>query len=1044
MAGRTVLDRLEAACGRYPIDEELVLGLDVGIASIGSAMVRHGTEPAILHCGSRCFDAPENPKDRTLNNAVRREARLHRRTIRRRAGRMKQVRLLFVEYGLIATPDPDAFHHRRDAPDPWIARADGLKARLADDAFAAALLHIAKHRGFKSSSKSDAGENAPDENSKMLAAIAARQEIMQPYGSIARLMMEHEEFSKRKRNRSGEYSRTALRNELEDEVRTLFQAQRRLGNRLASEDLEAAFHEIAFFQLGLKGSEDLVGHCPFEPEEKRSPRMAPSFEKFRFVAKLNTVQVRTEAGLRRLTAEELGHALADWGMTTKKFTWNALAKKLGFRDGTVFTGIDPEKAKKDVAAGDGAMEGSRTLFQHIPTASIEALKARPEVLDRAAAVISFREDLEDIRAGLESIDGLEPHLIEALMTGVEAGKFARFTRTGHVSAKAARNILPNLLQGMVYSQACAAAGYDHTAERRIEITDIANPVVQRSLSEAIKQTVTLVHVFGARPGRIIVELARDVGKSAEEREKMTKGLEKRTRAKEKARETLQQELGLGNRPTDEQLRRYELWKEQNQRCLYSDEHISPSMLLKQGVEIDHALPRSRSQDNSFQNQVVCLTSANREKGNQTPFEWFGHDAARWEAFRVRVGALKQMKRYKRNLLLMQNFGERVDGFVARNLNDTRYASRALLAALRLLYADGGEPEPSDIGYTGMGDTRRRLFARPGAITAILRHAWGLGDVKDRRDDRHHGLDALICAAARSDWLLQGLTRQYQRLEEQDRSRWTPPVPAPWPGFRKDAIEAYGNIFVSRSERRRGRGAGHPATIRAIAQTADGERMVMERKSVDDLKAPDLKRIRDGEGRNRPLFDALQSWIDAGKPKDKPPLSPKGDPIRKVRLDAGSKSGFEVNGGQVDNGDMVRVDVFRMADKKGRERYFLVPIYRHQVMNRTAWPSPPNRAIARNVQESDWPIVGPDAHFCLSLYPNSYVRIVKSDDTEVEGYYRGVDRFDAKIGLSSHYSRTISRVGTPTSQLIEKFSVDRLGNLSPVKQEQRTWHGAVCT
>lgn len=1043
MAGRTVLDRLEAACGRYPIDEDLVMGLDVGIASIGSSVVRHGTKPVILHCGSRCFDAPENPKDRTLNNAVRREARLHRRTIRRRAGRMKRLRTLLVEHGLIATTDPDMFHHRADAPDPWAARAEGLNGRLADDALAATLLHIAKHRGFKSTSKSDAGENAPDESSKMLAAIAARQEVMQPYGSIARLMTEHEEFAKRKRNRSGEYSRTPLRSELEAEARSLFRAQRNLGNKCASVELERAFHDIAFFQLGLKGSEDLVGHCPFEPDEKRSPRQAPSFEKFRFVAKLNTVQVRTDAGLRRLTAEELGRALADWGMTTKIFTWNTLAKKLGFRDGTVFTGVDAEKARKDVAAGDGAMEGSRILFQHLPTASIESLKARPEVLDHAAAVISFREDREDIRTGLESIDGLEPFLVEALMTGVEAGNFARFKRTGHISAKAARNILPHLLQGMVYSEACAAAGYDHTVERRIEITDIANPVVQRSLSEAIKQAVTLVHVFGARPGRIIVELARDVGKSAEEREKMTKGLEKRTKAKEKARESLQQELALDDRPTDEQLRRYELWKEQNQRCLYSDEHISASMLLTTAVEIDHALPRSRSQDNSFQNQVVCLTGENREKGNRTPCEWLENDPAKWEAFKVRVGALKQMKRYKRNLLLMQNFGERVDGFVARNLNDTRYASRALLAALRVLYADGGEPEPSGVGYTGMGETRRRLFARPGAITAILRHAWGLRDVKDRRDDRHHGLDALICAAARSDWLLQGLTRQYQRLEKEDRSRWTPPVPAPWPGFRKDALEAYDNIFVSRSERRRGRGAGHQATIRAIVRTPDRERMVMERKSVDDLKPGDLDRIRDGDGRNRPLVNALRNWVDAGKPKDSPPLSPKGDRIRKVRLDAGSKGGFEVNGGQVDNGDMVRVDVFRMADMKGRERYFLVPVYRHQVMSPASWPRPPDRAIARNVPESDWPRIGPDARFCHSLYPNSYVRIVKSDGTEVAGYFRGVNRYDAKVSLSTHFSRDTFGVGTPTSLLIEKFSVDRLGNLSLVKQEQRTWHGAVC-
>src|SRR3546814_8467433 len=88
-------------------------------------------------------------------------------------------------------------------------------------------------------------------------------------------------------------------------------------------------------------------------------------------------------------------------------------------------------------------------------------------------------------------------------------------------------MLPHLLDGHVYSEACALAGYDHTQSRRIGIEDIRNPVVRRSLREVVKQVETLIHHFGARPGRIIVELARKVGKSAEERDKMTKGIDKR-------------------------------------------------------------------------------------------------------------------------------------------------------------------------------------------------------------------------------------------------------------------------------------------------------------------------------------------------------------------------------------------------------------------------------------------------------------------------------------------------------------------------------------
>src|SRR3546814_6822089 len=78
---------------------------------------------------------------------------------------------------------------------------------------------------------------------------------------------------------------------------------------------------------------------------------------------------------------------------------------------------------------------------------------------------------------------------------------------------------------------------------------------------------------------------------------------------------------------------------------------------------------------------------------------------------------------------MRNFDEREQGFVERNLNDTKYVARALLSSLRDLYGEG-EPDPAREGYLR---TKRRLFARPGAVTALLRKAWGLNGIKDRAD-----------------------------------------------------------------------------------------------------------------------------------------------------------------------------------------------------------------------------------------------------------------------------------------------------------------------
>lgn len=1046
--GRSLSERVSALSDRYPIDDALVFGLDIGLASVGSAAVRHGLGGSeIEFAGSRCFEAPEEPKTKELKNKVRRDKRLLRHVTRRRRQRMRDIRMLLVDAGLLKTVQPASFHNRVGAPppDPWQARAEGLKHKLADEEFAAALLHMAKRRGFKSTKKSDSGQNAPEDNKKMLGAIAANRELLARYDTIGRMMANDAKFAERKRNRSGEYTHTFARGDLQDEVRKLFTAQRKLGNAQASEKLQERYIAVAFFQRPLQDSEGLVGTCPFETEEKRSPRHAPSFEKFRVVAKLNTVKLREPDGtLRRLTSDELRGAVGDFGGTAT-ISWSALAKKIGLPKGASFEGVDEKKAKTDIATSKGCAAGTKMLRYALGPAGWNAVKDNAALLDAIAAVIAYREDLGRIEQGLHTL-GLDPIARDALMAAARGGAFSGLKGTGHISAKAARNILPHLLEGKVYSEACAATRYDHTQTRQIGIEDIRNPVVQRSLREAVKQVEALVHRFGARPGRIIVELAREVGKSADERGKITQGIERRTAERERHRRELKETLGLDHEPSEEELARFELWKEQNYRCLYSDRSISPIDILSDATQIDHVLPRSRSQDNSHANRVLCLAKPNQDKKRRTPWEWKVRDEkddAWWAAFEARVGALK-IKGLKKRNLLMRNFDERQQGFVERNLNDTKYAARALLSGLRDLYSDEAEPDPASDGYLRK---QRRLFARPGAITAILRRAWGLDTLKNRSDDRHHALDAIICAAARREWLLRTLTEQYQSTEKENRAKWKPSVPDPWPGFRKDAVRAYEAVFVARSERRRGRGQGHKDTIYRVRED-NGRKVTYERKAVTDLTKADLGRLKDANGGNRPLAEALAAWFDKGKPADDPPRSAKGDPVRKVLLERTGKggSGFALNGGHVDNADMVRVDVFSKPNKKGKDEFYLVPIYRHQVMNRKRWREPPNRAVIAYKPEDEWTLVDQSFYFRFSLHPDSHVEVIKRDGEIIEGYYRSTDRSTGAISLSMHNLREplIRGIGAKTLKSFRKLHIDRFGGKHEVKGETLTWRGAACT
>ena len=54
--------------------------------------------------------------------------------------------------------------------------------------------------------------------------------------------------------------------------------------------------------------------------------------------------------------------------------------------------------------------------------------------------------------------GFDETLTRTLVTAAKDGGLDLFAGAGHVSAKAARNIIPALMQGLTYDKACARAG----------------------------------------------------------------------------------------------------------------------------------------------------------------------------------------------------------------------------------------------------------------------------------------------------------------------------------------------------------------------------------------------------------------------------------------------------------------------------------------------------------------------------------------------------------------------------------------------------------
>lgn len=1046
----------------------LVFGIDLGIASCGWAVLRHPTadDPSgeIVAMGSWMFDVPETDKERTPTNQIRRGNRLLRRVIRRRAQRMADIRRLFADQGLLAGNEPDAL--KRAGLDPWELRARGLDKLLAPAEFAVALGHIAKRRGFKSAKKGKEANTAGDDQ-KMLKSLEATRERLGRYRTVGEMFGRDADYRDRKRNRDRLFDRTQSRDDLIHEVGQLFSVQRRLGNMAATADLETAFREIAFRQREMQDSEKLVGLCQFEPAEKRSARFAPSFERFRLLSKLVNLRIITADGERSLTPDEIRLAAADLGKTAK-LSVKEVRKRIGLPGDQRFAAIKPEDEAQDIAARTGeAMHGTKKLRDALGEALWRQLQLQPEQLDRVAHIISFHETADTIGAKLRKL-GLPEGATDALLDNL--GTFSRFKGAGHISAKAARALIPHLEAGLRYDQACQAVGYDHAASRwskREQVADkasfnalvksmgdeIANPVARKSLTEGLKQLWAMRNRWGL-PDAVHIEMARDVGNSLEKRRELERDHEKINKQRTDERKEAAAQLGV--EPEDingDTLVRYRLWKEQGGFCPYTGKKIPCDAIADKNnlVEIEHILPRSRFFDNSYVNKVLSFTGPNREKKGWTPFEWFAATKSpeEWETFVARVETNPNLPNRKKRNLVLKNADEAAAKFKSRNLNDTRYAARLLAEAVKLFYPEGERQERGGI---------RRVFTRPGGLTAALRHAWGVEslkkvDGKRVEDARHHALDALVVAAV-GEWEVQRLTKSFQEWEQKGLARPLRQVDPPWgdaASFRREVAQAYDAVFVARPERRRARGEGHAATIRQVKER-EGAPVIYERKAIADLPEKRLADIKDPE-RNQAVIEAIRQWIADGRPADLLPRSPAGHEIRKVRLRTKGKPAVPVRGGTADRGEIVRVDVFAKANRRGKDEFYLVPIYPHYVMNKREWPMPPMRAVVAYKDEEDWTLIDESFTFRFSLYPRCYVEVTKPDGEVLAGYFQGLNRSTGAVNLSNHRNarlladdngNSMQSIGAKTLLTMKKYSVDRFGRRSEVKSEVRTWHGVVCT
>ena len=630
-----------------------------------------------------------------------------------------------------------------------------------------------------------------------------------------------------------------------NEFETIWETQAKFHTELTTELKKEIRDIVIFYQRPLKSQKGLISFCEFESRQieveidgkkkaktiglRVCPKSSPLFQEFKIWQVLNNVQVWGKTTPKRfLFQEEKEKLFAELNYCEKLSKAEALKLLFGNQK-------DYDLNYKDLEGNQtqaGLLEAYKTIVEMIGHDEFDFSKlSSAKTIEKVDEVFSGL----GINTGILYFDsGLEGHALEQqpmfklwhLLYSFEGDKselgnanliqklheqfgFDKESATvlagvvfsddyGNLSSKAIRKILPHLKDGLEYSVACEYAGYRHSKSSltkeevenkvmkdKLELlprNSLRNPVVEKILNQMVNVVNSIIDEYG-KPDEIRIELARELKKSAKEREEMTKSINETTRLHEEYVKILQGDPFKLEHVSRNDIIRYKLYEElemNGYKTLYSNTYIPREKLFSKEFDIEHIIPQAKLFDDSFSNKTLEVRQVNLDKGNATAMDFvneqYGAQVA--EEYVARIENLyskKVISKTKHDKLLMKE-ADIPSGFINRDLRDSQYIAKKAREILEEIV--------------------RFVVPTTGSITDRLREDWQLVDVmqelnwdkynqlglteiiegrdgqrirriKDwtkRNDHRHHAMDALTIAFTKRSFIqyLNNLNARVQK------------------------------------------------------------------------------------------------------------------------------------------------------------------------------------------------------------------------------------------------------------------------------------------
>ena len=543
-------------------------GIDVGVASLGFAVIEldaSGQPKSLIDGVSIVYPAPTGAAERTRYKSMRTQNGRGARRMKTLRAELTRLFALDPEFDSV-TAWPELLDGEKKDGTPRRntsrvrLRAHGLTQSLGLGDLARAILHIAKNRGqrltrgLKDDAKADDKQQKIQAKDRQTMADTANntKAALTALGMTgdahpAQILME----------RAGDTGVTRLKKDRDDvpvftramvklELEALLNAQKEYHASL-TDSVRKALPESVFKEEDQKPP--IIGKCRYRVRdaggeiESRLPRGSDLFQRKRIYEEVNNlrlISMRTaaESQLDKVQRDKLTTILLDG----QNLTAVRLRKTLGLGAGGV-----ADKSNLDIVNKGAGRKTSATLKGH-PLAYAMAKAGTLEQWrqfndtqrEKIAILVRSEDDVDALKTDLASL-GLSAAAIEALsdarlpatysaagatttqrlLVQLEADVISNYDaeqRAGLDSLDSAPPRLDRLpYYGEVLRGSCIGGSDEPGDPAEQRFGRIPNSVVHVGLNQIRKAANAYLDLYG-KPVRICVELARDLNKSAEDRE----------------------------------------------------------------------------------------------------------------------------------------------------------------------------------------------------------------------------------------------------------------------------------------------------------------------------------------------------------------------------------------------------------------------------------------------------------------------------------------------------------------------------------------------